>query len=184
MDGIERNLPYTEESENMVYAVGIAIFRHLAETLLPPLETIFCHDIPVVRGQSPVLPEYREIVRWSAGLTIHVEEARIRPCVGTETAHADRDVSFKHHAVTVGIVSGLTQLTVEVILHEEVVINLLPILIGIRFHFVFIVGGEHGPVVVVRSMVLVTEHTPDRPGKQPVLVGCYKSLIFVGLCSI
>ena len=57
-------------------------------------------------------------------------------------------------------------------------------LIGIRSHFVLIVGGEHGPVVVVRSMVLVTEHTPDRPGKQPVLVGCYKFLIFAGLGSI
>lgn len=58
MDGIHRNLPNTEESENMVNTIRIEIFSHLAEPLFPPAETVERHLIPVVCGEAPVLSEY------------------------------------------------------------------------------------------------------------------------------
>lgn len=40
VDGIHGYLPYTEESEHMVYAVSVEVFCHLAETSLPPGESV------------------------------------------------------------------------------------------------------------------------------------------------
>ena len=124
------------------------------------------------------MPEYREIVRWSAGLTIHVEEARIRPCVGTETAHADRDVSFKHHAVTVGIVSGLTQLTVEVIL--GIAYQVYGVAVGAEnlFQYLVAVFCKVAPLFEIRSAEFVAKHTECGIRQQPRCVAVYKCLVF------
>ena len=58
------HLPNTEETEDMVDSVCIEIILHLGETTSPPKETIFCHFVPVIRGEAPVLTGDGEIIRW------------------------------------------------------------------------------------------------------------------------
>ena len=81
----------------MVYSVSIEVFRHLAKTVFPPLESIFSHLIPVIGRESPVLPQDRKIIRRRTRLSVHVEQFRGYPCVGTETADADWYVAFEHN---------------------------------------------------------------------------------------
>ena len=73
MYGIARYLPYAEETQDVVDAVGIEILGHLAETRFPPDVSVFLHFVPVVGGQEPVLAQNREVIGWCSGLTVQVE---------------------------------------------------------------------------------------------------------------
>jgi len=48
--GVHRNLPDTEETQNMIYAVSVEVFRHFSETFHPPAVIILFHHLPVVSG--------------------------------------------------------------------------------------------------------------------------------------
>ncbi len=136
----------------MVYPVSIKIFRHLAETLFPPSETIFRHFFPIICREAPVLSEHRKIIRRSSGLTIHIEKPRILPCVNTETTYADWNVAFEHHFMLMGIITNLTKLTIQMILHK--IMELYPVFIifaEIR-HFIGFIFCIITPKCVVRSL--------------------------------
>ena len=83
MDGIDGNLPDAEETEHMVYAVGIEELRHLAEAAYPPQATILQHLVPVVGGEAPVLTIGRERIGWRTGLSGEVEVFGLYPCFHT-----------------------------------------------------------------------------------------------------
>ena len=171
MHGIQWNLPYAEESENMVYSVGVKIFRHLAETVFPPLESVFCHGIPVVCRESPVLAEHREVIRGCSGLTVHVEQTRRTPCVNAETAYSDRNVSFEHNAVGMCVVACLAELAVKMVLYEVVEIDLL-LVSGHKFgYFPVVIDRIFSPCEMIGSLVFLAQYTPCRIRHKPVFIG-------------
>ena len=98
MYGIHRNLPDAEETENMVDAVSVEVFRHLAETCFPPCEAVAVHLFPVVCRETPVLTEDREVIRRCACLAVHVEELGIDPGVDACARYADWNVAFEGYA--------------------------------------------------------------------------------------
>ncbi len=112
------NLPDTEKAQNVVDPVGIEILGHLAETGLPPGIAVLGHALPVVGGQPPVLTQHGEVVGRCSGLRIHVEEVGIDPGVAARAADADGNIALQDHAVRMGVVADLTQLTVQMVLHE------------------------------------------------------------------
>ena len=81
VNGIHRDLPDAEETEDMVDAVCVEVFGHLAEARFPPSEAVSVHHFPVVSREAPVLTEDREFVRRSTGLTIHIEQVGVNPGV-------------------------------------------------------------------------------------------------------
>ena len=58
MDCFHRYLPYAKKAKYVVNPIGVKIFRHLAETIFPPLETIYSHLIPIICGEAPVLTKH------------------------------------------------------------------------------------------------------------------------------
>ena len=94
-----RDLPYTEEAEDMVDTECIKIFSHLCKTRLPPCEAVLRHLLPVVGRESPVLSVSRECIRRCTCLRIHMEEFRIKPCIHAGTADSDRKVSLEDHTL-------------------------------------------------------------------------------------
>ena len=60
----ERNLPDTEESEDMVNTECIKVLRHLCKTSLPPCISVLSHPLPIVCRETPVLSVSRECIRW------------------------------------------------------------------------------------------------------------------------
>ena len=73
------DLPDAEESQHMVYAVGIEVLCHLAESSHPPLAAVLQHLVPVVGGEAPVLPVGRERVGRCSCLSVQVEVLRLHP---------------------------------------------------------------------------------------------------------
>ena len=53
--GVEGYLPYPEEAQHVVDAVGVEEPCHVGETAYPPLAAVFHHLVPVVGRQAPVL---------------------------------------------------------------------------------------------------------------------------------
>ena len=104
MNGIDWNLPDSEEAEHMVDTVSVEIVGHILETADPPLTSVLEHLVPVVCREAPVLTIGREGVRWRTGLTVEVEVARFCPHIAAITIHADRDISFEDDMMLAGIV--------------------------------------------------------------------------------
>ena len=102
----------------MVDTIGIEILRHLTESAHPPRTVVLQHLVPVVGGESPVLPVCREGIRWRTGLTVQVEVLRLHPGFHTVSADADGDVTLQDHTVLAGMGMGFMHLGIEVILHE------------------------------------------------------------------
>ena len=119
VDGVERNLPYPEEAEDVVDAVCVEIFRHLSETLFPPAESVGRHSFPVVGWEAPVLTQHGKVVGRRAGLRVHVEQAGILPRVNAFAPYADGNVSFEDDSVLMGEIAHFAQLPVEVELLEK-----------------------------------------------------------------
>ena len=78
----------------MVYTICIKILRHVLESVNPPLTVVFHHLQPVVGGESPVLSVYREVVRRSSGLSVHVEIAALLPYITRTPTYSDRYISL------------------------------------------------------------------------------------------
>ena len=118
MNGINGNLPDTEETEYVVDAIGIEIFSHLAEAAYPPAAAVFEHSIPVVGGEAPVLSVYGEGIGRCTGLTVQVEVFRFYPGLYAVTADADGDITLQDDLVLPGVGMGSAHLLVEVELDE------------------------------------------------------------------
>ena len=63
--------------------------RHFPETFHPPAVIILFHHLPVVSGEAPVLPVYREVIGGAPALSVQVEVVRLCPCFHTVAADAD-----------------------------------------------------------------------------------------------
>lgn len=135
MDGIDGDLPDTEEAEDVVDAVGIEIPRHLAQAGPPPGVVVPRHAFPVVGRESPVLAGGREGIGRGSGLRIHVEEARELPGVGARAADADRQVALEDDPAGVGVTHGLRELEVQVVLDVAVEGNVAAPLPAVGLHF-------------------------------------------------
>ena len=88
------NLPDAEEAQNMIYAIGVKVLGHLAETAYPPRAAVFQHLVPIVGGEAPVLSVGRERIGWGTSLTVQVEILWFYPSLHTITADADGDVTL------------------------------------------------------------------------------------------
>ena len=125
MYGIDRNLPYAEEAQHMVYAVSIKKLRHVLETAHPPGTIVLQHLVPVVSGEPPVLTVYGEVIRRCTCLSVEIEVFRLHPHVAAVTVDTDGDIALQNNPFLLGIVMSLFHLRVEHILHEVVEGNLL-----------------------------------------------------------
>ena len=96
MHSFHRNLPYSEESQHMIYAVSIKEFVHVLKATYPPLAAIFQHLIPVISGESPILSVHRKVIWWCTCLPVEVEILWFHPHVTSITIDADRDVSLQN----------------------------------------------------------------------------------------
>ncbi len=142
---IQRYLPYAEESKDVVYAVGIEIFRHFSETRFPPGKAVTAHFLPVVCRESPVLSEYRKIVRRCTCLAVKVKELWRLPCVNACTGDADGDVAFQGHSFGMGITAHMSHLPVEVVLDEINIIYIVGIIFGKPCSLAFVIYGKFAP---------------------------------------
>ena len=78
----------------MVDAVSVEILGHLLETFHPPFIAILFHYVPIVGGETPVLPVDRKIIGWGTGLSVEIEIIGLCPGFHTVAADADRDISL------------------------------------------------------------------------------------------
>ena len=115
-----RGFPDSEESKDMVYAVCVKIVCKMGETVPPPGVVVFCHLIPVIGWESPVLAVGREEIRRSTGLLGKVEEMRVLPCLNAVSGYSNWNVTFQCHTFFVGILLCLDHLFVQVILYKKV----------------------------------------------------------------
>ena len=143
----DRYLPYTEEAENVVYAIRIEESRHVAETSHPPATAVVKHTRPVVRGESPVLSVVREGVWRCSRLSVEVEIFRFLPYIAAVAVHSDRYVAFQNDTLQDSIIVHITQLGVQYELYiiiERHVLEHLILRVGKRFPLTLV------PVVVLR----------------------------------
>ena len=92
------------------------------------------------------------------------------PGVDTVTPYADGYVALQHHPQPVGIVAGLAQLAVAVILHEVMVTDLVMTRRAVTVDPFLVVYGIFPPAGVVGSAVFVAERTPGGVWLEPFLV--------------
>ncbi len=111
------NLPDAEEAQHVVYAVGVEVLGHLAETAHPPLAAVAEHLVPVVGGESPVLSVLAEGVGGCSGLSVHVEVAWLGQHVHAVAVHADGYVALQYDMLLPGVLVGGVHLLVQVELH-------------------------------------------------------------------
>lgn len=113
-----RNLPDTEETKDMVDAVGREVFCHLAETSLPPMVLVFLHHLPVVGGHSPILSVGGKSIGRSSCLPVHIEIIRLYPCLHAVAADTYRDITFHDDSLAASVGAGIKQLYVQVVLQK------------------------------------------------------------------
>ena len=119
------NLPYPEETEHVVNAVGIKILLHVLESLHPPLAVVLNYGIPVVGRESPVLSLYRESVWRSPRLSVEVEIVRLLPYIAAVSVYANRDVALENDVLRACILMRFLHLSGEDELHVVVEGSLL-----------------------------------------------------------
>ena len=168
---IDRYLPDAEEAQHVVDAVGIEILSHLAEAAYPPLVTVETHGIPVVGGESPVLPVARELVGGSARRTVQIEQPGLRPRLDAGARNADGYVALEDDTVAPRIAGCLRELAVEKILHPDIIAHLLQMRLIVAVHLLLVIGGERLPVAEAGCVVCVAQMAEDGIGDKPVLIG-------------
>ena len=145
------HLPDTEETQDMIYAVGIEIILHLAETLLPPAEVILRHLIPVICREAPVLTTDREVIGWSTGTGVQIKQLRINRSIHAVRADSDRYITLHRYADRVCVSHCVCQLLIGMELQEF--------------------------IEVLRLFVALCQECSIR--LQPLLVLCLKRLVFL-----
>ena len=120
VNGIDWNLPDTEESEDMVDAVSVEEFGHILEPAYPPQASVLDHLVPVVGRESPVLAVRAESIWRCSGLSVEVEVTGLRPYIATVAVHSDRNVALEDNSVSPCILVDVLHLGVEDVLYEVV----------------------------------------------------------------
>ena len=157
------HLPDTEETQDMIYAVGIEIILHLAETLLPPAEVILCHLVPVIRREAPVLSADREVIGRSTGTGVQIKQLRINSSIHAVRTDTNRYIALHRYANRVRISHCVCQLLIGMELQEfievlrlfvalcqECSIRLEPFAV-LRFeNFVFLAAEERILVLLIQ----------------------------------
>ena len=165
MHGIHRNLPYAEEAKNMIYAISVEIFAHLAEAGFPPRISVAGHDVPFVSRKSPILSEYRKIVRRSSGLRIQIEQFRALPCIGTCTGDSDRYIALYSHSMLTCISGNLAHLSVKMILKIADIVYVVGIILHKLFYLCSIIAAMLRPLYEIRSGIAVAQHAEGSIGQ-------------------
>ena len=118
---LDRNLPDSEKSENMVDPEGVEIFGHLLQAGLPPGIVILGHFLPIVGREAPVLTFLAEVIRRCACGGVQIEQFRMPVGIGAVSTHTDREVSLEGNALRTGIPGNFRKLPVQMVLHPVVV---------------------------------------------------------------
>ncbi len=177
MDCTHRNLPYPEESEEVVDAVCVKKVSHFAKTGFPPSKSVLAHLFPVVGRESPVLPVDCESIRRCTGACIKVEEFGTHPCINACAAHPDWNIPFEGNSGTVAMGSHLTQLRVKMILEETVIVSFF-FMFGKQFSCLFRgVNGKFSPPVHIGGAMYVPEDAECNVWFEPSGVALYKFLV-------
>ncbi len=168
-----RYLPDTEESQHVVYAVGIEILVHVLEASHPPLAAVLEHGIPVICREAPVLSVDREVIWRCSRLVAAVEVLRFLPHITAVGMHADRYVALQNDALTACILMRRTHLAGEQILYEIVICRLL-IYLGARVKkrraVCLVPCIMVGPAGEVGGMILITHHAIHGVRHKPLLL--------------
>ncbi len=114
----------------MVDAISIKIFAHLAKAPLPPIIIVFCHFLPIISGETPILAVSAEIIGRCAGIRVEIKEIGEAVSIHAVVTYAYGEVPFKINAFGVGIFYRRTELFVEMPLHPAVEIRLKLISFG------------------------------------------------------
>ena len=178
---IAGDLPYSEEAEDVVNAIRIKVFGHLAETCLPPCKAIFVHLLPVVGGEAPVLALYREVIRRRTGLAIHIEQARLYPRIYAGARDTDRYVALNSYAVAVGVFMHMAHLLVKVVLQIAHIVYLMAVCLNEGIDLGGIIGCILAPLSKVGRAILVAQHAECSIRHKPLLILSHESLILVAL---
>lgn len=192
VDGVDGNLPDTEETEHMVDTVGVEETGHALEATHPPLASVAEHLLPVVGGESPVLPVDGEVVGGRTSLAVEVEVAGLHPYVTTIAADANGDIALEDHVLLARIGVGLRHLGEEEVLDvveerhlaigfragrgERLAVVLVPLLMGGP-------GREVGrSVAVAEAAILGIGHEPALVllEELPIGLGCHHALPVLG----
>ena len=166
----------------MVDTVCIKVLRHLTEACLPPTVAIFCHLLPIVDWEAPILTCYREVIRWSTGRRFHYEELRRYPRINTNRTYTDRNITLKNYAHRVTILYSSVELTVEVELYKAVEIYYLCILLCIFSTLSLAICRILAPLVKIGTLVLIAQCRIDCIRGQPTLI-CSQELLVVLACK-
>ena len=119
---LQRDLPDTEEAEDMVDAEGVEVLAHLAQAALPPVVVVLCHLVPVVGGEAPVLTVHAEEIGRCAGAGIEVVELREAGSVHTVAAHSYGQVALQVNSLRMGVGHCVRKLEVQVPLYPAEVV--------------------------------------------------------------
>ena len=180
----------------MVNAVGIEIFCHFAEALLPPFVVVFFHYPPVVGGKAPVLSVGREVIGWGACLSVQVEVFGFHPCLHPIPADADGNIPLEYHPVGTGIVVCLFHLLVQAELHKGPKGDVLShgtlvdvyclAFSALSWHAAYgVLGGIYGhfflPLVKAGGAVLLPVVAEHGIRQQPFAVVGFKVVVFFRL---
>lgn len=65
LNALSWDFPDSVPAENVVNTESIEESSHMFEALLPPFVIVFCHQLPVVGREAPVLTSFREGIGWS-----------------------------------------------------------------------------------------------------------------------
>ncbi len=172
--GIDGNLPYAEEAQHVIDAVGVEVLCHLGEASHPPGAAVLEHLVPVVGGEAPVLAVGGKGVGRGSGLAVEVEVAGLNPSLHAVAAHADGDVALEYDVALAGIVVGLAHLLVEVVLHIVPVGHFLVLAgaaVGHGGAQALVEGAVLGPLAEAGSAVEVAIVAEGCIGHKPLLVG-------------
>ena len=60
---LDRDFPYTEKAQYMIYTESLEVVGHALETLAPPGKAVSSHYVPSVDGKTPVLPILGKLIR-------------------------------------------------------------------------------------------------------------------------
>ena len=180
MHRVKRYLPDPEEPEYMINAVSVEIFRHFAETVLPPCKTVPRHAVPVIGRESPVLSQHGKIIGRSSGRRIHIEKFGSLPGIDTFSAYTDRDIPLEHYTVGMGILPRLMELTVQMELYKIVVVHLHATRGGKIFDTVGGINRHLFPFPMVGCMELIPQHTPCGIRFEPIFVSSHEIAILHG----
>ena len=90
------NLPYTEETKDMVYTYSIEILFHPFQSTMEPL---YQTRLPVISWKSPVLSILRECIRWRTCLCIKMVELRMCSRLNTIAIYPYGHITFYEYTL-------------------------------------------------------------------------------------